>query len=80
MALFSKEPNAKPFPEKIAKRVSKIPTGELEQWIDQCLFDVGRLLTLYGKHRDNNYLKELLIGAEALHAVVDELNNRMTRK
>ena len=73
-----KEPWVKPFSENVAKRVSKIPTMELENWIDQALYDVGRCISLYSKTRDRVYLEESLFGAEALHAVVDELKRRAT--
>jgi hypothetical protein len=79
MTLFKKTPWTKPFPEKIAKRVSRIPTGELEMWADQALFELGRCLSAYSKNRDEVVLREALAGAEALHAVVDALNVRMTR-
>lgn len=68
----------KPFSEKIAKRVAKIPTGELTLWADQSLYDLGRLISAYERSRDKAYLDELLTGAEALHAVAHELNRRMT--
>lgn len=68
----------KPFSEKIAKRVAKIPTGELTMWADQSLYDMGRLISAWERHREQAYLDELLTGAEALHAVVNELNKRMT--
>lgn len=68
----------KPFSEKVAKRVSRIPTGELEIWAEQSLYDLGRCLSSYSKNRDNLYLEEARIGAEALHAVVEELHKRMT--
>lgn len=69
----------KPFSEKIAKRVAKIPTGELEMWMDQSLYEVGRCLSSYQKSREQFYLDEALQGAEAVHAVVEELHKRMTR-
>lgn len=69
----------KPFSEKLSKRVSRIPTGELEMWADQSLYELGRCLSAYSKSRDNYILQEALNGAEALHAVVDELNNRMNK-
>jgi hypothetical protein len=69
----------KPFSEKVAKRVSKIPTSELEMWIDQSLYEIGKCMTMYSKTRENIYLEEALVGAEALHAVVDELKKRATR-
>lgn len=76
--LTSKKKWDKPFPEKIAKRVAKIPTGELEMWIDQALFDVGRCISNYQKSREQFYLDEARQGAEAIHAVVEELHKRMT--
>lgn len=80
MKLFKKkEPWVKPFDEKILKRVKKIPTGELTLWIDQAMFDLGRCITQFEKTRDVNILKEGLTGAEAIHAVVDELYSRMTK-
>lgn len=74
-----KEPWVKPFSEKVSKRVSKIPTGELAIWVDQAMYEVGRCLTAYERSRDLNHLKEALSGAEAIHAVIDELHNRMTK-
>lgn len=68
----------KPFSEKVARRVSKIPTGELTIWADQSLYEMGRLISNYERTRDVVFLKELASGAEALHAVVHELNKRMT--
>lgn len=79
--IFSKKKEiwVKPFSEKISKRVAKIPTNELEMWIDNALYEVGRCMSSYGKQRDSIYLVEALNGAEALHAVVNELHNRATR-
>lgn len=78
MKLFKKPTPVKPFSEKVSKRVSKIPTAELEMWSEQALYELGRCLSLYNKQRDNHVLQEALTGAEALHAVVDELYRRMT--
>lgn len=66
----------KPFSEKIAKRVSKIPTSELEMWADQSLYELGRCLSYYSKNRESTYLNEARTGVEALHAVVEELYKR----
>lgn len=77
--MFSKKSTwTKPFSEKVAKRVSRIPTGELEIWIDQSIYEIGRCMSAYSKSREKAYLDEALIGAEALHAVIDELNRRMS--
>lgn len=67
----------KPFSEKIARRVSRIPTGELSVWADQTIYEVGRLLSQYERSRSIENMTELAEGAEALHAVVHELNKRM---
>ena len=76
--LTSKRKWDKPFSEKIAKRVSRIPTGELEMWIDQSLYDIGRCISSYQKSREQVFLDEARQGAEAMHAVVEELHKRMT--
>ena len=81
MRLFSrkKEIWIKPFSEKVAKRVERIPTSELEMWIDQSIYEVGRCLSGYTKSRENFYLEEARAGAEALHAVVEELYKRAVK-
>lgn len=81
MTLFKKKKQVweKPFSEKLSKRVSKIPTGELDMWADQALYELGRCLSSYSKSREAVYLDEALNGAEALHAVVNELHTRMNR-
>lgn len=76
MNFFKKKVWNKPFSEKVAKRVSKIPTAELEMWADQALFELGRCLSQYSKNREKLYLNESRTGAEALHAVVEELYRR----
>jgi hypothetical protein len=75
----SKEPWKKPFSEKVATRISKIPTGELSLWVDQAMYDLGRCLNQYERSRNVTFLNEALTGAEAIHAVVDELHSRMTK-
>jgi len=79
MKLFKDKDWDKPFPEKIAKRVSRIPTAELEMWIDQAIYEVGKCLSSYQKSREKVYLDEARNGAEALHAVVEELYKRSTK-
>ena len=69
----------KPFSEKVSKRVAKIPTSELEIWIEQATYEVGRCMSFYAKNRDQVFLQEALTGAEALHAVVDELYRRTAK-
>ena len=66
----------KPFPEKIAKRVAKIPTADLASWADQSLFELGRCLNMYEKTREIYYLNEALMGVESANAVISELHKR----
>lgn len=74
-----KSPWDKPFSEKIVKRVRKIHTTELEMWIEQSIYEIGRCMSAYSRNRDIAALEEALTGAEALHAVVHELHTRTTR-
>lgn len=80
MTFFKKKKSNwdKPFSEKVARRVSKISTGDLEMWTDQSIYELGRCLSGYQKTRDMFYLNEARSGAEALHAVVEELHKRMS--
>lgn len=70
----------KPFSEKVAKRIRKIHTTELEMWIEQATYEIGRCMSVYSRNRDIAALEEALTGAEALHAVVHELHIRTTAK
>lgn len=81
MRLFKKKGYTwdKPFSEKVAKRVSRIPTNELEMWVDQSIYELGRCLSGYSKSREQVYMDEARSGAEALHAVVEELHKRTSR-
>jgi len=76
MVKFRKKKWDKPFPEKIARRVSRISTYDLTSWADQSIYELGRLLSIYERTRTPEAVKELVLGAEALHAVIEELNKR----
>jgi hypothetical protein len=77
---FKKKNWDKPFPEKIAKRVARISTGELPTWADQTLYEMGRLLGIYERTRTPEAAQELATSAEALHAIIEEINKRTVRK
>ena len=78
MSFFKKTPWVKPFSPKIAKRVGAIPTADLEMWAEQSVFELGRCLSAYSRTRDSKALEEALNGAEAVHAVIDQLYVRKT--
>lgn len=68
----------KPFSEKIARRVSKLPTGDLEAYIDQSLYEISRNMSAYERGKDLAILEEALLGAEVVHAIVAEIYKRRT--
>jgi len=74
--LFKKKRWDKPFSEKISRRVKRISTPDLSVWADQSIYELGRLLNIYQRIRTPEALREVLLGAEALHAVIDELDKR----
>lgn len=68
----------KPFSERIAKRVSRISSYDLTTWADQTIYEMSRLLGVYERTRTKQAADELVMGAEALHAVAEELRKRTT--
>jgi len=81
MKLFSRNKVwDKPFSEKVSKRVSRLQTPEIEGWLDQSIYEIGRCLSMYQRSREDIYLDEALNGAEALHAMVDQLRKRTPRR
>ena len=77
MSIFNKKKDwKKPFPQKIASRVAKIPTSELASWAEQSMFEINRCISAYQKTNEKFYIQEALMGAEAAHAVLDELYRR----
>jgi hypothetical protein len=74
--MFKNKKWDKPFSEKVSKRVKKIPTAQLSPWIENALYEVNRCMLEYDKSGDLFFLREALNGAEALHAVVNELHDR----
>jgi hypothetical protein len=80
MFSFKKDKNwNKPFSEKISNRVAKIPTFDLVGWTEQAIYETGRLLTANERDRTPESMQALLDGAEAVHALVHEINKRMNR-
>jgi hypothetical protein len=69
----------KAFSEKIAKRVAKIPTLDLNGWAEQAIYETGRLLSAHERDRTPESLKDLMDGAEAVHALVHEISKRTNR-
>ena len=71
--MFKIKPWDKPFPVKIARRVQKMPLSQLSPWAETCMNEINRCLIKFSETGSEVYIEEALKGAEALHAVVDEL-------
>jgi len=74
--MFKKNRWDKPFSQKVAKRVKMISSAQLPSWIEGASYEITRCIREYEKSGDIVFLNEALIGAEALHASVDELHRR----
>jgi hypothetical protein len=74
--MFKKKSKLKKELTKVQKRVSMLPTAELLTWTDQIMFSVGRNLSAWQKSQNPYSLEEARVGAEALHAILDALNER----
>lgn len=61
---------------KIERRVASLSTHDLTGWADQALFGIGRCMSDWSRHGNPDSLEEATLGAEALKAVIDELNKR----
>ena len=70
------EPWVKPFPEKLANRVSKIATADLIMWLDQAMSETNRSISNYQRSNEPLELENMLVGAEAINALVSELHRR----
>jgi hypothetical protein len=71
-----KEPWLKPFPEKLANRVAKIATPDLITWVDQAMSETNRCISAYQRNGETVFVEDMLIGAEAINALVSELHRR----
>ena len=61
---------------QVEKRIAKLPSDDLTKWADQALYGIGRNMSDWTKTVDPTYLDEAKLGAEALVAVMTELQKR----
>lgn len=66
----------KQFSEKLANRVAKIPTPDLMMWVEQALNETSRACSVHIKSGSKDDIEDMLIGAEAIHCLVNELRTR----
>jgi hypothetical protein len=76
MSWFTRKTVAYPYNDKIVKRVSKIATADLIMWIEQAVNETNRAASAYRGGANTSSLDELLLGAEALHCLTEELYKR----
>lgn len=61
---------------RLQRRIGKIQTADLPNWADAQVFSVEKALGLYRRSRRLEALTEALEAAEALYALVRELDRR----
>lgn len=76
MKIFQKKKDGYQPQSKLEKRIASISTPELVGWAENSLFVIGRDLTGWLRSKDALQLEEAAMGAEALQAVVRELQRR----
>jgi hypothetical protein len=61
---------------RIEKRVAKISTPDLVQWMEHSMFTIGKCIAAWQKNPSDEMLDEVVMGAEAFHAIAKELRRR----
>ncbi len=61
---------------RIEKRVAIIPTPDLISWMEQSMYTIGKHITIWQRQQSEADLDEVLMGAEAFHAIAKELKRR----
>jgi len=61
---------------KLEKRVESLPTSELVGWSETTLYSISRNLSAWQREKNQFYLSEARVGAEALLAVIATLSER----
>ncbi len=56
--------------------MSGIGTSDLVLWSENALFVIGKEITHYQRNKSQDSLDEALLGAEALIAIIKELQTR----
>jgi hypothetical protein len=76
MKIFQKKKDGSQPKSRIEKRVSTIGTYDLILWAENALYVIGKEITHHQRDKDSNALYEAELGAEALLAIVRELQKR----
>jgi hypothetical protein len=76
MMIFKKTKDGSQPQTKIQKRVAGISTPDLVTWAENALFVIGKETTNYLRTKSEESIYEADLGAEALHAITQELKKR----
>lgn len=76
MMIFKKKKGGNQPQSKIEKRVSTIGTYDLILWAENALYVIGKEITHHQRDKNPDALYEAEMGAEALLAIVRELQKR----
>jgi hypothetical protein len=63
-------------PDPLQKRVSRLATQDLQEWLVPCVDGLWRAIDDYGKNKDLASLEEIQKGIGALAVVVEVLKSR----
>jgi hypothetical protein len=58
---------------KLARRIATLPAGEFVPWIEQCLFQIGNHMTLWGRDGVGYHLDEALMASKTATVLIQEL-------
>jgi hypothetical protein len=76
MKIFQKKMGGFQPQTKIEKRVANIATPDLVMWAENALFVIGKEVTHWMRDKNDDSLEEAALGAEALTAIIKELQKR----
>lgn len=76
MKIFQRTKAGRQPQSKIEKRVANIATPDLVMWAENALFVIGKEVTHWMRDKNENSLDEAALGAEALTAIIKELQKR----
>jgi hypothetical protein len=76
MKIFQKKTGGHQHQTKIEKRVASIATPDLVMWAENALYVIGKEVTHWTRDKSDDALEEASLGAEALTAIIKELQKR----
>ena len=76
MKILQKKRDGHQPPNRIQKRVSKIATPDLIQWMEHSTITIGRCISEWQRSQSSEMLDEVLLAAEVFHEIAKELKRR----